>query len=449
MANKKFSDFTLKTDSANVDFVVGYDGSDNVRIAPSNLGGGATDLNGLTDCLIDGTSSYLVEVPSGLSGNPVDNTVIGNDAGAGLTTGFGNTYIGFEAAKLITDSDNMVIIGRQAGNASSSGSDRTVAIGYDAHGSSMAADNVAVGYAALQFSGAAFNVAIGSSAGLFNSGANAISIGYNANRSNTASETVSIGYEAGYSNSSGTYNIGIGYKANYSKTTNGQNIGLGYEAGTSNTGAGNVAIGFRSGYGTGAGSSTITIGSFAGSRNSLGSGNVVLGHQSYDGSGAGDYNTIIGYEAGRTLTTGENNVLIGKGATPSAVDVDNEVNLYNGSVVARFQGAASAWSFVSDARDKKDIEDLELGLDFIDKLKPRKFKWDLRDSEVDKNKESSGFIAQEIKEVLDEINADYTGIVDTNNPEQYTVSQANIIPMLVKAIQELREEVRNCKNCNN
>ena len=27
MANKKFSEFTLKTDSANVDFVVGYDGT--------------------------------------------------------------------------------------------------------------------------------------------------------------------------------------------------------------------------------------------------------------------------------------------------------------------------------------------------------------------------------------------------------------------------------------
>ena len=32
MANKKFSDFTLKTDTANVDFLVGYDGSDNVRV---------------------------------------------------------------------------------------------------------------------------------------------------------------------------------------------------------------------------------------------------------------------------------------------------------------------------------------------------------------------------------------------------------------------------------
>jgi len=37
MANKKFSDFTQKTSTADVDFVVGYDGSDNVRISPSDL----------------------------------------------------------------------------------------------------------------------------------------------------------------------------------------------------------------------------------------------------------------------------------------------------------------------------------------------------------------------------------------------------------------------------
>ena len=52
MANKKFSDFDLKTNSADVAFVVGFNGTDNVRIAPSDLssGGGATDLNGLSDC---------------------------------------------------------------------------------------------------------------------------------------------------------------------------------------------------------------------------------------------------------------------------------------------------------------------------------------------------------------------------------------------------------------
>tara|TARA_Y100001938_G_scaffold149558_1_gene236795 strand:+ start:4719 stop:5480 length:762 start_codon:yes stop_codon:yes gene_type:complete len=41
MANKKFSQFDLKTTTADVDFVVGYDGTDNVRISPSNL----TDFN--------------------------------------------------------------------------------------------------------------------------------------------------------------------------------------------------------------------------------------------------------------------------------------------------------------------------------------------------------------------------------------------------------------------
>jgi hypothetical protein len=43
MANKKFSDFTTRTDTANVDFLVGYDGTTNVKIAPSNIGGGGGD----------------------------------------------------------------------------------------------------------------------------------------------------------------------------------------------------------------------------------------------------------------------------------------------------------------------------------------------------------------------------------------------------------------------
>jgi hypothetical protein len=39
MANIKFSEFTEQSDPANVEFVVGYNGSDNVRIDPANLGG--------------------------------------------------------------------------------------------------------------------------------------------------------------------------------------------------------------------------------------------------------------------------------------------------------------------------------------------------------------------------------------------------------------------------
>ena len=160
----------------------------------------------------------------------------------------------------------------------------------------------------------------------------------------------------------------------------------------------------------------------------------------------GDHNIALGgIIHNGDIITGDDNIMIGYDTNLSALSVSNEVNIYNGSVTARFQGAAAAWSFVSDARDKKDIEDLKLGLDFVTKLKPRKFKWDLRDSDVDKNKEASGFIAQEVIETLDEVNADYTGIVDTNNSEQYTVSQANIIPMLVNSIKELKEEIEQLK----
>ena len=49
MSNKKFSEFTLQTDSSNVAFVVGFNGSDNVRISPSNLiGSGFLPVSGGT-----------------------------------------------------------------------------------------------------------------------------------------------------------------------------------------------------------------------------------------------------------------------------------------------------------------------------------------------------------------------------------------------------------------
>ena len=40
MANIKFSAFTQKVAQADVDFLVGYTGADNVRISPSTLGDG-------------------------------------------------------------------------------------------------------------------------------------------------------------------------------------------------------------------------------------------------------------------------------------------------------------------------------------------------------------------------------------------------------------------------
>ena len=52
----------------------------------------------------------------------------------------------------------------------------------------------------------------------------------------------------------------------------------------------------------------------------------------------------------------------------------------------------------------------------------------------------AGFIAQEVQEVLKEENAEYTAIVNANDPDALEVSSTGMIPMLVKAVQELSAE---------
>ena len=77
MANKKFSDFTTRTDTANVDFLVGYDGSTNVKIDPANLGGGGVDAGRFNHNFNHGSNLvFLINSRLGLftashrSGNP-------------------------------------------------------------------------------------------------------------------------------------------------------------------------------------------------------------------------------------------------------------------------------------------------------------------------------------------------------------------------------------------
>lgn len=88
MANKKFSDFTSKTSPSDVSFVVGYDGSDNVRISPGNLLGAYLPLAGgtmtgnivLNDNVksIYGTASDGLEIYHDGSNSYVSNTGTGS-----------------------------------------------------------------------------------------------------------------------------------------------------------------------------------------------------------------------------------------------------------------------------------------------------------------------------------------------------------------------------------
>ena len=89
MANKKFSEFTSQTDSANVQFVVGYNGSDNVRISPSNLLGAYLPLVGGT---MTGNIIFNDNV-SALFGTSSDMTIKHDGSHSKIENNTGHLYI--------------------------------------------------------------------------------------------------------------------------------------------------------------------------------------------------------------------------------------------------------------------------------------------------------------------------------------------------------------------
>jgi len=82
------------------------------------------------------------------------------------------------------------------------------------------------------------------------------------------------------------------------------------------------------------------------------------------------------------------------------------------------------------------------------KLKPRKFNWDKREwyenniSDGSKVKEepTAGFIAQELDEVQTDENAEWLKLVLKTNPEKIEATYGNLLPIIVKAIQDLKNE---------
>ena len=338
MANKKFSQFDLKTNSADVQFVVGYNGTDNVRIAPSNLGGGgASDLNGLSDCLVDTDSLYVGEVSSGLSGNPQGNTIMGIDAGASLTTGIRNTFIGNGAGLSATTANENTTLGYRAGQAISDTSKNknvcigkgtfdvvagqdSVIIGFEAGRVSSSSSSVYVGYQSGWGNSGASNTAIGREALNSGGGGQSVGVGYQTAKVNSAAGHTSVGFQAGFSQTSGNYNTNVGYKAGYQNTTNSYRTFLGYESGRYNSGTYNTGIGYRAcngyfsfGTGQGTGSHNTALGykALQSLNGSSASNNTAVGSQALGAAITGGDNTAVGKFAGLQISSGAENVLLG------------------------------------------------------------------------------------------------------------------------------------------
>ena len=319
----------------------------------------------------------------------------------------------------------------------------------------------------------------------------------------TGVSNTAIGYDAGGGSYNPSFTTYVGYQAGRNVQSNG-NTGVGNSAlqgvGTSATGGNNTGIGFWALREITSGASNTAVGNVAGDSISSGTFNVCVGSFAGSSITSGGSNTLLGYFTGGGITTGQLNCAIGDAAYSSGNYQNSTCLGYNSQVTGSDQvqlGDSNTTTYVygsvqnrSDARDKTEIADTNLGLDFVMALKPRKFKWDMREdyrttppvkpNPVDflnddayqaaisqwqddysswqeasklanlthngthkRNRFHYGLVAQEVKATMDAMGVDFGGYQDHSvkgGDDVLSIGYEEMIAPLIKAIQELKTE---------
>jgi hypothetical protein len=291
-------------------------------------------------------------------------------------------------------------------------------------------------------------------------GGSNIAIGNQVLQGTSISNTIGIGQDAGDNYSSSNLDVFIGIQAagfaNVPSGASTRNVMAGAFSGYLNAnGSDNTFIGFESGYTGLAGDRNVFIGSRSGITGPVGTtGTVCIGYQ----SGAyttGNFNTFLGYQTGYTGTNyygGTGLICIGANAYPTSTSTSNECTINVGgegvgAPYVRYSGAG-VWQFVSDMRDKTDIGVISSGIDLINQIRPSKYRWDKRewyangvpDGSKKNEKWYGGFIAQQLDEVQTANEAEYLNLVFKSNLDKLEIAPSNLIPVIVKALQDLSSE---------
>lgn len=185
------------------------------------------------------------------------------------------------------------------------------------------------------------------------------------------------------------------------------------------------------------------------------SGNVVIGTRAARDRDQLTNCTAVGlnamrFETGGSTTTAsfQNSTCLG---SDSRVGGDHQVQLGNSLTTTYVYGTVQNRS---DARDKAEIRDTELGLDFINSLRPVDYKWDMRDDYIQVDEDGNvtkldkdgskkrtryhhGFIAQEVPEGF----GGYQDHKVQGGADVLSLGYDEFIAPLVKAVQELTQRV--------
>ncbi len=357
----------------------------------------------------------------GINLDPQGNIYAGTGALAKNTTGYNNVAISLGALSNNTTGGENIAIGRGSLLSNTTGG-QNISIGTNAlYTNTTGIVNIALGLGALS----------NNTTGGFNIGISTGALGANT----TGQMNIGIGKDALLNNTTGYQNTAIGHSVLISNQTGKSNTAIGNDAMRFNLASDNTALGQTSLYNNTIGFSNVGVGVFALYANKSGSKNSAFGVRSGDNIDSGTNLTTIGYES--------------RASDPNA---SNEITFGDSNIKA-IRSAVTSITSLSDARDKKNIQDLSLGLNFIQTLKPRSFQWDKREWYIGNTSDGSklaktstaGFIAQELDESQQKFNADWLNLVYKSNPEKLEANYGNLIPIIVKALQELNDENKALK----
>ena len=277
-----------------------------------NSAGNAVETCTAGDCVSYGQSSQAGGSPAHCYHFPddtTDNILIGcgdtkntsgphtlaigyNAGGSSISSnpvkGRWNHLIGYEAGTNITEGSFNTFFGHNAGHETTKGGNNVFIGGEAGYRNKVSGGNVFIGSAAGHDTGQG---AIKATEGSYN-----VFIGSLAGRLNTKGrDNTFLGYQAGYKSTEGSYNAFMGSWTGRLNTKGNYNTFLGFRAGINNT----------------EGDTNVFVGTYAGHDNKKGSQNTALGYQAGDKNTEGDGNVFVGYSAGSTNTKGDKNVFIG------------------------------------------------------------------------------------------------------------------------------------------
>ena len=364
-----------------------------------------------------------------------DNVGIGVNAGNEITTGDENVFIGVAAGRYGTTGDYNIGIGSQAGQGDSSskltGTDNICLGRQSGLGLTTGLDNICLGRTAGDsVTTGDGNILIGYAAGAAHTtGDGAVIVGYNAGPVLTGTGATVVGYQAGNETTSATNATLIGRDAGRYLTTGTRNTAVGQLALKGNavsklTGGSNVGVGYQSG-------DALTTGS----------GNTFTGVDSGGAMTTGTNNTFIGKDAGVAHVSGSNNTSLGYQADASSTSASNEFTLGNSSV-STLRCQQTSITALSDERDKANIKDLDVGIDFINSLRPVNFTWDMRDGSRTDDVVQNGFIAQEVGDsICRHAKGKLDDLIFHATDERIEFKQGDLVPAMVQAIKDLSAEI--------